>query len=139
MAFRFGALIALGLGILASVAAGGVIAVFTDDPIVVGYALQYLHYVPLSYAFLAMMMIEANAFQALGRSWPGFWIMFVRYALIALPLSYVLTFVYDFPIVGVWIALILGNIIAAVIGYIWVQKTLRKYTFDVVDEVVQSS
>lgn len=82
--------------------------------------------VALSYGFLAAMMVEASAFQAIGRSWPGFWIFFLRVIVISIPLSYILTKVLNLPIIGIWTAIIAGNVIAAVFGYLWITRTLKK-------------
>ena len=71
-------------------------------------------------------MVEANAFQAIGRSWPGFWISFLRLVIITIPLSYLLTQIYNFPIIAVWGAMLLGNVVAATLGYIWIKKTMNK-------------
>lgn len=129
--------IALALGITIAIFAPYIIAVFTDDVLVTSYALQYFRTVALSYVFLAAMMVEASAFQAVGKSWPGFWIMFVRFLVVSLPLAYVLTLVLGLPIIGVWISIIAGNVIAAVIGYVWIWKTLGRFDFAEVEETVQ--
>lgn len=70
--------------------------------------------VVLGYGFLAAMMVEASAFQAIGKSWPGFWTFFLRVIVISIPL------------IGIWTAIIAGNVIAAVFGYLWITRTLKK-------------
>ena len=82
--------------------------------------------VTLSYGFLSAVLVEAPAFQAIGRSWPGFWIFFLRVMVITIPLSYVLTRVFDFSIFGVWAAVIAGNVIASIVGYLWITRALDK-------------
>lgn len=118
---------ATAIGVLAAVFAGYLIAVFTTDPRVMEYALWYTWTVALTYGFLAAAMVEANAFQAIGRSWPGFWIFFLRYLAISLPLSYIATQVLGFGILGVWLSLVAGNIISAAVGYFWIRKNLEKF------------
>ena len=136
MALMYACGIALVLGVAIAIFAPQIIAIFTEDPTVTSYALQYFRTVALSYVFLAAMMVEASAFQAVGKSWPGFWIMSVRFLVITLPLAYVLTFIFDLSIIGVWIAIIVGNVVAAAIGYIWIWKTLGKFDFTEVEETV---
>jgi putative MATE family efflux protein len=128
--------VALVLGLVAAVFARQIIGVFTTDPVVTEYALLYLRIVPLSYCFLAAMMVEASAFQAVGRSWPGFWIMFIRFIAISIPLSYVGTILLGLPIVSVWGALVVGNVIAAAAGYLWIWSILNKFDFTEVEETV---
>lgn len=126
-AFTYGFLGAAGFGILAALLSSPIIAVFTNDPVVTDYTRSYLLTVALfSYGFLAAMMVEANAFQAIGRSWPGFWIFLLRFGVISIPLAYVLTQVFDFPIIAIWLAIIAGNIVAAVVGYYWITKRLKR-------------
>ena len=119
---------ATGLGLLVALFARQIISVFTNDPIVTQYALGYMWTVALSYGFLAVMMVEANAFQAIDSSWPGFWIFILRFVVITLPISYVLTIIYNFPIISIWLSLTGGNIVAAIIGYIWLRKRMNQIT-----------
>ena len=128
-ALRFAIGIALALGLIAALFAHQIIAIFTKDPIVTAYTLSYFHIVALSYAFLAAMMVEANAFQAVGRSWPGFWISFLRLVVIAMPMSYVGTVILGYSITAIWGAIVLGNIISSVVGYFWIHRVLRTFDF----------
>jgi Na+-driven multidrug efflux pump len=90
------------------------------------HTFSYLWSVPLSYGFLAALMVEASAFQAIGRSWPGFWIFLLRVAGISIPLAYVLTRVFGLPILAVWMAVIAGNVISATVGYFWIRRALSR-------------
>ncbi len=128
--------IALVLGILVAIFASQIVAVFTDDPTVTDYSLSYFRTVALSYAFLAAIMVEASALQAMGHSWPGFWITFIRFVVFSIPLSYLLAFVFEFSIVSIWISLIVGNVIASLIGYIWISNTMKKFSFKEIEETV---
>ncbi len=125
-ALKYGFLAAAALGILAFIFARSIVGIFTDEPLVVQYALSYIWTVTLSYGFLAAMMVEASAFQAIGRSWPGFWITILKFFVISIPLGYVLTKIYHFPLTAVWVAIIAGNLIASVVGYFWITGTIKK-------------
>ena len=115
-----------GLGVIAAIFAGPVIGVFTDDPVVSEYAHTYLFSVALSYGFLAALLVEANAFQSIGKSWPGFWIFLLRVAVITLPLAYILCIHMDYGIYGIWTAVIVGNVIPSIVGFIWIKRKLKK-------------
>jgi putative MATE family efflux protein len=125
-ALKYGVAGAAGLGILAVLFAGNIIGAFTDDPTVTQYTQSYIWIVGLSYGFLAAGMIEASAFQAIGRSWPGFWIFLIKFAGVAIPLSYVLTQVYELPIAAVWGAIVAGNVVSSVVGYLWIRRAMGK-------------
>lgn len=125
-AVKYGFLGAGGLGLLVALLAGPIIGAFTKDPIVTDYAHAYMWTVALlGYGFSAVMMISSSAFQAIGHSWPGLWIMLLKYAGVSLPLGYVLSFVFDFPIVSMWLALLAGNVVAAGVGYSWISWKLK--------------
>ena len=126
-ALKYGFCAAAGLGVLVAIFAVPIVHAFTTDPQVVKDTVSYLRIVALlSYGLLALAMIEANAFQALGKSWPGFWIFFLRFVVITLPLTYILTSVLDYPIIAVWISIVIGSLISAVIGYFWIRNHMTK-------------
>lgn len=116
-----------------------IIGAFTEDPSVTAYALSYMRSVPFSYAFLATMMVVASAFQALGRSWPGFWMFVLRFLVLSLPLAYIFTIVLGWPIPSLWAAMIAGNVLAAVLGYAWITRTMKTFDFRAVEETVHSA
>lgn len=130
-ALKYGFIGATALGVFAVVFANYIIRIFTTYSAVTEYTQSYILIVALSYGFLAAMMVEANAFQALGKSWPGFWIFFLRFIVISIPLSYILTQVFDFSIIAVWTSIAIGNIIPAVVGYIWITRTMK--TLDITE------
>jgi putative MATE family efflux protein len=126
-ALKYGSLAAAGLGVIAALFARPIIGVFTTDPVVTQYTLSYFWIVSfLSYGFLAASMVEANAFQAISRSWPGFWIVFLRFFVISIPLSYLFTYVLGFPIIAVWVAIAIGTVVSAVGGYFWITRAMSK-------------
>jgi putative MATE family efflux protein len=123
-ALKYGFIGATGVGVLALIFAGIIIGIFTTDPLVTNYANSYIWFVALSYGFLAASFSEASAFQAIGKSWPGFWIFFSRAAIMVV-LAYLFTHLFGFPITGVWTAVLLANIVSATIGYLWFAKAMK--------------
>lgn len=116
---------ATGLGLLLMLLGRPIIMAFTADPQVIGYALRYLWIVAGTYGFLAAGMIVSSTFQAMGRSWPGFWLFSIKFFGISIPLSYILTTYMPLSISSVWISIALGNITMATVGYIWKQRSLK--------------
>jgi len=121
-------------GVFALIFAEGIIGVFTTDPVVTQYALSYIWTVALTYGFLAAGLVEASAFQAIGKSWPGFWIFLFRFGVVSVPLAYVFTQVLGYPIESVWAAIVIGNLLSSAIGYVWITRTLS--TLDLSKEPV---
>ena len=125
-ALKYASISAAALGVVAAIFAHPIISAFTKDVAVFGYAQTYMWSVALvSYGFLAALLVVAQAFQAIGRSWPGFWLFVLRVGVLTIPLAFLSTRVFDFPILGVWIAVIIGNIVSAVVGYFWIHRALR--------------
>ena len=125
-ALRYGFLTAFGFGILAMLFGKYIIGIFTTDPQVMQYALWYLWIIAGTYGFMAAAMIEASVFQAMGRSWPGFWIMVVKFLAISIPLSIIGVFVFDLGIWSIWGAIAAGNVISSVFGYWWSQRGIKQ-------------
>lgn len=116
---------ALGIGALVAIFSGPLISVFTQDAQVFEYTRLYMWIVAFSYAFLAALMVEATSFQAVGKSWNGFWIFILRSFVLTVPLAYISAYVLNWPISGVWAAVAIGNIIPAFVGYFWIRRTLQ--------------
>ncbi|WP_306640084.1 MATE family efflux transporter [Sanyastnella coralliicola] len=125
-AVSYAFLSATGIGVLVALFASPLIGVFTDDPTVTEYAQAYMFTVSLSYGFLAALMVIANAFQSIDKSWPGFWIFLLRVVGISIPLAYVFSVVMDFSIWSVWLAIVIGNIVPAAVGYVWIRRKLKE-------------
>lgn len=116
---------AAGLGIVTAIFSNQLIAVFTEEVDVMAYAQSYLHIVTMSYGFLATMMVISSSFQAIGRSWPGFWIFLLRVGIITLPASYLFAIVLEYPITAVWACIIAGNVVSSIVGYFWLTNAMN--------------
>lgn len=125
-ALKYASVAAAALGILAAIFAYPIIRFFTDDEVVASYGRSYMWSVALSYGFLSALLVEAPAFQSIGRSWPGFWLFFLRVFVITVPLSFLFTQVWHLSIIWVWVAIIIGNVVSAIVGYFWITKALNK-------------
>ncbi|MEO0997358.1 MAG: MATE family efflux transporter [Pseudomonadota bacterium] len=120
----FGAALALLLAL-----AGRPIALLFDSQAeVVTVAATYLLIVPLSYGTAAMVMIMNAAFNGLGRPLPAVAISAARMLLLYVPLAWIGSEFYGAT--GIFIALALANVIAGVVAYVWVVRTVRAIPLD---------
>jgi putative MATE family efflux protein len=117
---------ATGLGLLLMIFGKSIIGVFTQDPQVLRYAMLYLWIVAGSYGFLSANMIISSTFQAMGRSWPGFWLFFTKFFVVTIPLSYLAVHFYAESISYIWLAIAAGNVLVAIIGFVWKQRSMRE-------------
>lgn len=116
--------LALTLGILAITVAKPFANIFADDQTVISYVVSYISIIGLSYGFLAASMIEASGFQAVGKSWPGFWIFFIRFFVVSIPLAY-LVVKSNWPIEFLWGGIVAGSFVSGVVGWLWVTRELE--------------
>jgi Na+-driven multidrug efflux pump len=127
-AFKTAALLGVGsatlISVLAFFLAEKIVGAFTQDPIVTAYAVKYFHIVPLGYAFFSLAFIEANVFQGLGRSWPGFWITLARVGL-AFGLTLLAVKVFAMPIQAVWASLAVSSVAVSLIGFAWLWQAMK--------------
>lgn len=125
LSVRYGAGSALLLSVLVMLLAPYIVATFTTDPIVTEYAMSYFMIVPLGYIFFSIAFIEANIFQGIGRSWPGFWITFARIG-ISLCLTYISLNVLALDIWAVWVTIVIGSVVASTFGLVWLKRALTQ-------------
>lgn len=125
LALTYGVGAAVGVTVLAMLFSKLIIGVFTTDPAVVADVTSYLFITGITYAFLAAALIAISTFQAIGQSWPGFWLTVLRLVIVSIPVAYIAVEVFSFSIAGVWFALAAGNVAGAVVGVFLVQ---RKFT-----------
>lgn len=122
LALAFGA--ATLLGLLAALLRRPIIGLFTADPLVTGYSEAYFLTVPFSYGLFAMVFVEINSLQGIGRSWTGFLLSLARIG-IAIPAAYLLLQVLRLPLFAGWLPIVAANALMAALGLRWVQGSLR--------------
>ncbi|WP_448249513.1 MATE family efflux transporter [Thalassotalea agariperforans] len=120
---RYGSGSALIFSLLVFIFAPYIVAIFTTDPLVSEYALQYFRIVPLGYIFFAVAFIEASIFQGIGRSWPGFWITLARIG-ISLVISFITINLLSLELWTVWLSIVIGSVIASLFGLLWLKRAL---------------
>lgn len=130
-AFKTAASLGAGSALLVSALsfsfAHHIVGAFTQDPTVVAYTVRYFHIVPLGYAFFSLAFIEANVFQGLGRSWPGFWITFARVGA-AFSLAWISVRMLGLPIWSVWASLAASSVLVSAAGFAWVLRAMKGMT-----------
>jgi Na+-driven multidrug efflux pump len=80
--------------------------------------------VPFSYGLFAMVFVEINSLQGIGRSWTGFLLSLARICL-AIPAAYLLLHVLRLPLFTAWLAIVAANALMAFVGLRWVRGSLR--------------
>lgn len=116
----WGALIAIFLALFASTFA----KLFSDDPMIIQTTTSFLYVVPVSYGLYGLVMSTNAIFNCIGQPMPGVAISSLRVFFLQLPLVYVASMFYDLNILFMLISV--SNMIAGIVGYIWVKSTIKK-------------
>lgn len=124
--------IRLGIGVVAGVACIYMMAsqfffsFFSSVPEVVNAAAHQVHLLALTFVGVSVAIISTSTFQATGKPLPALVISLSRIGIIAIPLAFLLVFVFHLGMNGVFIALIIGNLSAMPIGYFWTKRHLKR-------------
>jgi len=97
---------------------------FTTDPEVIKTAKIQLLYCPWGYGFLGLAVIANGSFNAVGKPMPAMTISIGRTLLVYVPLAYWLA--SSMGIRGVFIAQVLANLLAGIVGFIWYQNVFKQ-------------
>jgi putative MATE family efflux protein len=111
-----GLVIALGLWLFAY----RIPPLFDSNAAVVGYTAQYLHWVPVSYGALAVMVLSNAALNAMGRPLPATLLILLKAFALYVPAAFVLKHYFGF--LGILLALVATNFIVGIISYLWNRK-----------------
>ncbi len=95
------------------------IRLFSSDPQVLRLGVDYLRIVPLCYGFIGMNVLIGSAFQGAGKGYPAFVLTFLRFFVMAIPLSLFFTSVLHWGINSIWWALFISMTISAFISVLW--------------------
>jgi putative MATE family efflux protein len=98
---------------------------FSDLDQVVHYAVLQTRIVEFTFVFAVIGILSRSFFQAIGYPIPALLITMSRLLLLAVPAMLLYVYVFDLKIYGVWLGIITGNILAAVISVLWASRTLR--------------
>ena len=101
---------------------------FTTDPEVIKTAKIQLLYCPWGYGFLGLAVIANGSFNAVGKPMPAMTISIGRTLLVYVPLAYWLA--SSMGIRGVFIAQVLANLLAGIVGFVWYQNVFKQLRLD---------
>ncbi|VAX06628.1 Multi antimicrobial extrusion protein (Na(+)/drug antiporter), MATE family of MDR efflux pumps [hydrothermal vent metagenome] len=97
---------------------------FSDVIAIQDYANDYLYIMPISYGAYGFVMIANATFNGIGHPIPGVIVSSLRVALFQFPLVLVAAFIFD-DMQYVYAASSFSNLLAGIIAYIWVMRSVR--------------
>ncbi|PIE04246.1 MAG: MATE family efflux transporter, partial [Spirochaetales bacterium] len=92
---------------------------FSSDQGVLRYAVLQARITEYAFIFAAVAIMCRAVFQAMGRPWPAFILTGLRMLGLSLPFIGFFVYVLDWGIYGLWGGLIAGNVLGAILAFIW--------------------
>ncbi|MFC6800008.1 MULTISPECIES: MATE family efflux transporter [unclassified Haladaptatus] len=109
-----------------------IVAVFTDDPLVLAEGSTFLRYVALSFGFTGIMRAFTGGFRGAGKTLVAATISILALGGIRLPVAYVASqFRFSLPLIptdaifgvrGIWVAFFVSNVTGALIAWAWFSR-----------------
>lgn len=118
--FRFAIFWGLLLAIIFWLFATPIVSLFTDQPLAIESATHYLYIIPISFAFLSIIMISSAISNGLGEPLPALFFTATRLLLLYLPLVWVLSKL--FALDGIYVATAVSNICVGIIAFYWIKQ-----------------
>jgi Na+-driven multidrug efflux pump len=125
-AIRVGLVITCSVGLVFFILPSLFLKIFTVDPTVIQLGAAYLRLDVFTFPLMAISMIISRIMQGMGLGFPGLIINLIRVFLVAIPASYIFVFVLGYGYLSIAVAMILGGLVASIIGLIWMFSRFRK-------------
>ena len=103
------------LGVLSLLLSSRILLLFTDNPEVIWISIEYLIYRVPVFAFIGVIFVVSSAFQGMGNSKVGLFIILLEFFVVGVPVAYVLS--QTMGLTGIWIGCSLGNVVAGIIAF----------------------
>ncbi len=118
--------IMVSVGIAFFLLASILVGFFTDTPKAIEVGTSFLKIVPFSYLFFGTTIAISSAFKGVGKGHPSLVLNIVRMFGISIPFAFILSRFTSLQIQGIWIAMMVSNVVPFFIAIIWFRSWLSK-------------
>lgn len=105
----------IAVAVFWQLAAEPVVKIFTKEPDVAAYAIQYIHVVSMAYLLLGFTMVISRALNAAGNIMQVTLLYVIMFYIIQLPLAYLLGVRFQWELKGIFTAIVFSEIVLAVL------------------------
>ena len=99
------------------------VTLFSNNPVIIGVAIQFLLIVPISYGAHGVVMIMTASFNGIGKPIPAVVISVGRMMVLYVPMAFLLGYFYG--IAGIFIAYGLANVLSGIVAYFWARSSVK--------------
>jgi Na+-driven multidrug efflux pump len=99
------------------------VTLFSNNPVIIGVAIQFLLIVPISYGAHGVVMIMTASFNGMGKPIPAVVISVGRMMAMYVPMAFLLGYFYG--IAGIFIAYGLANVLSGIVAYFWARFSVK--------------
>jgi putative MATE family efflux protein len=116
----------LFLAIVYNIAAEWIFAGFSSVPGVIRGSVSQVRALSFTFVGVSTAMISGSTFQATGKPLPALVITLIRMIVLTVPAAYLLVYVFDMKMPGVFISLGAGNALALPLSWAWTNLHLKR-------------
>ena len=124
---------AIALGVTFWIFAPQLAAWFTDEPKIIDIAAQYVRVTSCAFPFITIGIISGRVFQGLGSGMPGLLLTSLRIVLFSVPLAWILTQVFDYGLLAVWVSFAVSGFFTSALAVVWIHLRLRRVEAELLD------
>lgn len=119
---KYNAIFMLTVSLLFLTVPQWVVSFFSNDPVVVNYAVDALRIISAGYVFYGIGMVMMNAFNGAGDAWTPTWINLAGFWAFQIPVAYLLAKVFGLGPIGVFIAIPAAETVMTIAAIILFRK-----------------
>lgn len=109
---------------------------FSRSAEIKSYGISYLRIGVFAYPFIAVVMLAGRVLQGLGRGIPVLVLSLLRGVVLSAPAAYVFVFWMNKPVSWVWVAIVAGVVVSAMVALVWLKAALTLHEENLESPVV---
>jgi putative MATE family efflux protein len=102
-----------------------IIPLFSNSSEVIFHGIRQMRIVEFTYIGAVFGILARSVFQGIGDAVPALILTTLRLLLLGIPATIFAVYVLDLGVLGVYLGLIFGNLITAIVSFIWIEKKIK--------------
>lgn len=123
LSYRFALIWGIAMALILAIAARPIASLFSDNPDVIDLVTLYLQLVPLGYGLQGVLLLSNTTLNVLRKPFQASALSLTQMFVLYIPLATLASYTVGIP--GIFAAALNANIIAGILAYFWVRRTLN--------------